>query len=93
MTYTRAIAQAIVATELNDNQFVIQTDKPNVKVSWEVTGIRQDPWANAHRIPVEEDKDASERGHYIHPELYNHPKEDAVIYVRHPELLKKQETR
>ena len=82
-------AQAIVATELANNQFVIQTDKPNVKVSWEVTGIRQDAWANAHRIPVEEDKDELERGHYIHPELYNHPKEDAVIYVRHPELLKK----
>ncbi|MBV8674507.1 MAG: hypothetical protein JOZ33_13830 [Acidobacteriaceae bacterium] len=82
-------AQAIVATELNDNQFAIQTDKPNVKVSWQVTGIRQDAWANAHRIPVEEDKDELERGHYIHPELYNHPKEDAVIYVRHPELLKK----
>jgi hypothetical protein len=86
-------AQAIVATELNDNQFVIQTDKPKVKVSWQVTGIRQDAWANAHRIPVEEDKDQLERGHYIHPELFNHPKEVAVIYVRHPELLKGLGTR
>ncbi|MBV8071171.1 MAG: hypothetical protein JO270_14780 [Acidobacteriaceae bacterium] len=81
-------AQAIVAEELTNNQFVIQTDKPNVKVSWQITGIRQDAWANAHRIPVEEDKDEKERGHYLHPELYNHPKEDAVLYARHPELLK-----
>ncbi|MEP0775552.1 MAG: hypothetical protein HRF46_14480 [Acidobacteriota bacterium] len=26
-----------------------------MKVSWQVTGIRQDPFANAHRIPVGED--------------------------------------
>jgi hypothetical protein len=77
-----------VAAELSNNEFIIQTDKPNVKVSRQVTGIRQDAWANAHRIPVEEDKDEQERGHYLHPELYNHPKEEAVLYVQHPELRK-----
>ena len=35
-----------------------------------VTGIRQDAWANAHRIPTEEEKPAQERGTYLHPELY-----------------------
>jgi hypothetical protein len=35
-----------------------------------VTGIRKDPWANAHRIPVEEDKPAKERGYYMYPELF-----------------------
>ncbi len=40
------------------------------KVSWMVTGIRQDAWANAHRIPTEEEKPAQERGKYLHPELY-----------------------
>jgi hypothetical protein len=41
-----------------------------VKVSWQVTGIRQDAFANAHRIPVEEEKLGTERGHYLHPELF-----------------------
>ena len=27
-----------------------------MKVSWQVTGIRKNPWANANRIEVEEDK-------------------------------------
>jgi len=27
---------------------------PNVKVSWQVTGIRQDAYANAHRVQVED---------------------------------------
>jgi len=37
-----------------------------MKVSWNVTGIRKDPWASAHRIPVEEEKPETERGHYMH---------------------------
>ena len=41
-----------------------------MKVSWQVTGIRKDPSANAHRIRVEEDKPAKERGYYTYPELF-----------------------
>ena len=70
-------AQAIVTGEVANHQFSIKTDKPGVKVSWQVTGIRQDPWANAHRIPAEEEKNAHERGHYIRPELYGAPEEAA----------------
>jgi trimeric autotransporter adhesin len=39
-------------------------------VSWQVTGIRQDAWANANRIPVEVDKKQEDRGRYLHPELF-----------------------
>jgi hypothetical protein len=42
-----------------------------MSVSWQITGIRQDTWANAHRIPVEETKSEIERGYYIHPELFD----------------------
>ena len=35
-----------------------------MKVSWQVTGIRKDPWANANRIQVEEDKPGKEQGYY-----------------------------
>jgi hypothetical protein len=31
-----------------------------MKVSWQVTGIRQDAFANEHRIPVEEDKEGNQ---------------------------------
>jgi trimeric autotransporter adhesin len=46
-----------------------------VRVSWQVTGIRQDAFANAHRIPVEVEKTLTEQGHYLHPELFNAPPE------------------
>ena len=38
-----------------------------MKVSWQVTGIRQDVYANAHRIQVEVDKTGDELGKYVHP--------------------------
>lgn len=35
-------ARAIVASEISNRSFTIKTDRPNIKVSWMVTGIRQD---------------------------------------------------
>jgi len=69
LTVVGQFAQAIIARKIASNRFVIRTNKPNVEVSWQVTGIRHDPYANAHRIPVEEEKPPQEQGHYLHPEL------------------------
>ena len=70
LTVIGQFAQAIVAKKVAGNRFVIRTSKPGVEVSWQITGIRQDAYANAERIQVEEDKPADERGTYLHPELY-----------------------
>ena len=59
-----------------------------MKVSWHVTGIRKDPWANAHRISVEEDKPAKERGYYTYPELYGQPEERGISRLFVPEIEK-----
>jgi hypothetical protein len=77
LTVIGQFAQAIVAKEIANNQFTIQTDKPAVKVSWQVTGIRHDAYAEAHRVVVEEDKPAAERGTYLHPELFAPAREGA----------------
>ena len=52
-----------------------------MKVSWQVTGIRHDAFADAHRIPVEEDKPAGERGKYLHPEARNKPAERSEYFI------------
>jgi hypothetical protein len=78
LTAMGQFSQAIIARKIANGQFTIQTDKPNVEVSWQITGIRQDAWANAHRIPVEQEKTAGEKGRYLHPELFGH-KGDAAI--------------
>lgn len=70
LTVIGQFAQAIIAKEIAGGQFVIQTDNPSVKVSWLVTGIRKDPFANANRILVEVDKSPAQRGKYAYPEAY-----------------------
>ena len=71
-------AQARVSSKIKNNRFTIMTDKPNVEVSWQVTGIRQDAYANAHRIPVEEVKPEAERGLYLHPDAYGQPESKRI---------------
>jgi hypothetical protein len=70
LTVVGQFAQAIVVDKVHENRFVIKTNKPGVEVSWQVTGIRHDAYANAYRIPVEEVKSPKEQGHYLHPELF-----------------------
>ncbi len=77
-------ARAWISTEVANNQFTIQTEQGNVKVSWQVTGIRQDAWAKAHRIPNEVEKTEKEKGHYIHPELFGHAGELSISQIDHP---------
>ena len=88
LTVIGQFAQAIVASEVANHQFTIKTDKPNVKVSWQVTGIRQDAWANTHRIPVEVPKAQADRGLYLHPELFGAPAEKSIALAHHPTMPK-----
>lgn len=71
-------AQAIVADEINHNRFKIKTDKPNVKVSWQVTGIRKDAYAEANRVVVEVEKQGEEKGKYLHPEVFGKDKMQGI---------------
>lgn len=70
LTVIGTFAQAIISEEVNGNKFKIKTDKPNVKVSWQVTGIRKDPYAEKNRIVPEVEKPASEKGKLQNPEVY-----------------------
>jgi hypothetical protein len=62
-----------VAEEVHDHRFKIAGGTTGLKVSWQVTGIRHDPYAEAHRIQVEEDKPPDERGTYLHPKEHGMP--------------------
>ncbi|MGQ9495589.1 MAG: hypothetical protein ACUVRY_04930 [Thermoanaerobaculaceae bacterium] len=93
LTCIGSFAPVYIAEKVANNRFKIAGGKPGIEVSWQVTGIRQDPWANAHRIPVEEEKPPEERGYYLHPELYGQPKSRNVIYGRHPGLWEREQAR
>ncbi len=88
LTVIGRFAQAIVEREIAGSRFTIRTNLANVKVSWQVTGIRKDPFANANRIPIEEDKPAAERGTYLHPEAYGQPAEKGAKWARRSESMR-----
>ncbi|HEX8600559.1 MAG TPA: hypothetical protein VF952_18850 [Chloroflexia bacterium] len=77
-------AQAIVGSKIKDNKFTIKTDKPNVEVSWQVTGVRKDPYAKKYPMEAEVAKPQDEQGLYRNPELYGQPPEKAVGYENLP---------
>ncbi len=59
-----------VSEEVKDNQFKIAGGTPGMKVSWMVTGIRCDAYAETHPVNVEEEKPFEEKGSYLYPEAY-----------------------
>jgi hypothetical protein len=71
--------------------FKIAGGTSGMKVSWQVTGIRQDRWANVNRIQVEEDKPDKEKGYYIYPDLYEQPPEKGISHLIFPKEEKWQE--
>ena len=77
----------------NKSHFKVAGGTSGMKVSWQVTGIRKDPWANANRIKVEEDKPDKERGYYIYPDLYGKAAEKGISRLLFPKEEKWQEMR
>jgi len=59
------------------------TATPGMKVSWQLTAVRHDPYAEAHPLVVEEDKPAADVGYYEHPELYGQGPEKGVLSRQH----------
>lgn len=60
LTCIGGFAPVYISSEVSGNEFKIAGGKAGMKISWQVTGIRKDAFANEHRIPVEEDKPAEE---------------------------------
>jgi len=72
-----------VAEEISGGHFRIAGGKPGGRVSWQVTGVRNDAWEKAYPMVVEADKGA-DRGHYLTPELYGAPASARIGYEAVP---------
>ena len=88
LTVIGTFAQAIIKEKIKDNVFVIQTNQPNTEVSWSVTGVRADKYADANRVEVEVEKEM--KGTYIHPELYGASQEDSENARKTKKALEEQ---
>jgi hypothetical protein len=67
-----------VAEEFSESRFKIAGGQEGMKVCWQVTGSRKDPWAAANPFEVEQEKPEEERGRYLDPSLYDAPEEQRV---------------
>jgi len=89
LTCIGGFAPVYVAEEISGNRFSIAGGKDGMKISWQVTGIRKDPFAELNRIQVEVDKPAQEQGKYVHPEAYGLGEEYGIHYERHKRMEEK----
>ena len=81
-----------VADEIAHAQFRIAGGVPGQRVCWQVTGVRKDPWAQAHPVVVEEPKIDDERGHYLNPELFGHGEDQSIMAASYPNVRRRRWT-
>ena len=66
-------APLYIKKEIKNNQFVIGGGYKNLKVSWQITGIRKDAYARENPVIVEQEKGVGNnyrKGKYLHPEVF-----------------------
>lgn len=63
-------AQPFIAKELADGRFTIDAGAAGVRLSWQLTGVRDDAAARRGAFQVEADKRPHEQGRYADPALY-----------------------
>lgn len=78
-----AMPDLYVAEEVDQNNFTIGGGVPGKKVSWQVTGVRKDNFANDNRVVTEVEKESYNKGRYMHPSAFGLP-DSQGIYMRDP---------
>jgi hypothetical protein len=91
LTCVGGFASVYVAKEMENNYFEIAGGKAGLKVSWQVTGVRQDVYSKAHPFKVEVDKTGDEKGKYLDPVDWGKPKMLAIshkgVRLSHPKAI------
>lgn len=73
-------AQAMISKEVSNNKFEIATNQPNVKISWEVKGVRNDKRMQQNPFKAVEEKTAAEKGKYLDPKSWGASESKGVSY-------------
>jgi len=77
-----------IARKVSDGRFAIAGGQSGLEVSWQVTGVRKDAWAQANPLEVEKEKPLNEQGFYIHPELHGEPEKKGMAWAQRPDLMR-----
>jgi len=88
LTSVGRFAPVFIAEEISQNRFKIAGGDPLGKVSWQITGVRHDAYADANPLRVEEAKSDAEKGFYLHPGLFGQPEEKDIQWAHHPDVMR-----
>ncbi len=88
LTCIGGTSSVYIAEEVSGNRFKIAGGVSGMKISWQLTGVRQDPWAQAHPLIADQEKSPNEKGYYYYPELYGQTKEKTIHFAQHPEIMR-----
>jgi hypothetical protein len=70
-----------VSREIEQNQFEIAGGSSGMKISWQVTGARNDRYALAHPLAIEPAKRVPDVGKFIRPEEFGQPQSKMIGYT------------
>jgi hypothetical protein len=79
-----------VRSGVRNRAFKIAGGVAGKEVSWQVTGIRKDAWAEANRIPVEVAKTGQARGKYLHPKAHGKPESAGIDHAMQARLKRER---
>jgi hypothetical protein len=82
LTCVGGFAPVYVASEARGGGFRIAGGNPGLKVSWQVTGQRDDPFAKDHPYEAEREKLPGERGLFYYPQGYGAPASQGLAVER-----------
>jgi hypothetical protein len=66
--------------EVTKGRFRIAGGRLGMKISWQVTGVRQDAHARAHPLSVEQRKTAAQQGKYVSPIEHGKPASAGIAH-------------
>jgi hypothetical protein len=72
LTCVGGYAPVYVSSKIEGSKFAIAGGTSGLEVSWQITGLRKDKYAQANPLEVEKKKSPSEQGKYMHPQLYGY---------------------
>jgi hypothetical protein len=79
LTCVGSYAPVYIEQEVDGNQFTIAGGSPGLKVSWQISALRDDPYLRDNRVETETDKTGDEIGRYWYPAGYGQPAEQSLI--------------
>ena len=80
-------APVYVSQEVSDDAFSIAGGAAGMTVSWQLTGVRNDAWAQANPLVVEQEKPDGEKGFFLNPEVFGHDLTRHIQYKRYEQFI------